>query len=80
MNGLRVEAVLQTLPCPFWTYIDAGGTVWGCSAYLRTNVLFTATFIKTHSRKFGRVKKGLRLFAGQKKTRYKPMSGKLQDG
>jgi radical SAM protein with 4Fe4S-binding SPASM domain len=22
------------LSLPFWTYIDAGGDVWGCSAYL----------------------------------------------
>ena len=25
----------QCLALPFWSYIDAGGTVWGCSAYLR---------------------------------------------
>lgn len=24
----------QCLALPFWSYIDAGGTVWGCSAYL----------------------------------------------
>ena len=24
----------QCLSLPFWSYIDAGGTVWGCSAYL----------------------------------------------
>jgi radical SAM protein with 4Fe4S-binding SPASM domain len=24
----------QCFALPFWSYIDAGGTVWGCSAYL----------------------------------------------
>lgn len=24
----------QCLALPFWSYIDAGGTIWGCSAYL----------------------------------------------
>jgi len=27
----------QCLALPFWSYIDAGGTVWGCSAYLSDN-------------------------------------------
>ncbi|MBI5971566.1 MAG: SPASM domain-containing protein, partial [Deltaproteobacteria bacterium] len=38
----------KCLALPFWTYIDAGGGVWGCSAYLGDErFLFGGIYEKT---------------------------------